>query len=219
MIQPRARSIGAAAAIVVVGLLGGCAGAPTYDDVRADTISAGEEIIATFTQAADVEQSPDGTPYGCSSGGYMYTGQWTVTFAEGTDIAALINALPDALGEEWTVTPGSLPRSDEFVDITDSRRQIGVSVSDYSASYEAPTVDVLATSVCATMPSSGSEHVRARGRRAVSSRHASQAPGDCTRVRGARLPSIATSMIPGSTPSACRTTDANRPAAQTCTSR
>ena len=156
VIPPRAGSVGAAAAIVVVGLLGGCAAAPSYDDVRADTISAGEEIIATFPQDADVEQSPDGTPYSCSSGGYTYTGQWTVTFTEGTDIAALMNALPDALGAQWAVTPGSLPRSDGFVDITDSKRKVGVSVSDYSASYEAPTIDVLATSVCATMPSSGS---------------------------------------------------------------
>ena len=110
----------------------------------------------TFPQDADVEHSPDGTPYSCSSGGYTYTGQWTVTFTEGTDIAALMNALPDALGARWAVTPGSLPRSDGFVDITDSKRKVGVSVSDYSASYEAPTIDVLATSVCATMPSSGS---------------------------------------------------------------
>ena len=42
------RLVRALPALAVMGLLGGCAVAPSYEDVKADTINAGEEIIATF---------------------------------------------------------------------------------------------------------------------------------------------------------------------------
>lgn len=126
--------------------------APSYDEVRADTVSAGEEIIATFPEGADVELRPDDDPYPCDSGGHLYTGQWSVTLPAGTDVSALINALSDVLGENWVVTQGSLPRADDYVDITDTKRDVGVSVTDYSASFASPTIEVLATSRCGTGP-------------------------------------------------------------------
>lgn len=141
-------------AIVIVGLLGGCAVAPNYEDVQSDTVSAAEQIIATFPEDSDVTKRPDSDPYACDSGGYLYTGQWDVTVPEGTDIAALINALPDVLGEDWVVTQGSLPRADDYVDITDTARKVGVSVSVTSSNYPAPTINVYATSACATLASS-----------------------------------------------------------------
>lgn len=126
--------------------------APSYEDVKADTINAGEEIIATFPAPVDVELRPDDDPYSCGSGGHMYTGQWIVTLPEGADVPRLINALPEVLGENWGVTRGSLPRADDYVDITDSGRKVRVSVTDVSASSPAPTIDVLATSRCGTGP-------------------------------------------------------------------
>ena len=131
--------------------------APSYEDVKADTISAGEEIIATFPAPVFVELRPDEDPHPCDSGGHMYTGQWSVTLPEDTDVPGLINALPDVLGENWAVTRGSVPRADDYVDTSDTARNVGVSVTDYSSMLPAPTIEVLATSACGTGPvSSGS---------------------------------------------------------------
>lgn len=95
------------ALVGAVGLLGGCSAMPSYDTVREDTIAAGRDVIATFPASAQVVQQPDLEPYACDSDGYMYTGQWTVTLPTGAEMAPLLAALPDALGDDWVITPGA----------------------------------------------------------------------------------------------------------------
>lgn len=125
----------------------------SYDEVRDDTLSAVGEIIATFPSDAVVVQRPDGEPYACKTGdssnaGYMYTGQWDITFRESTDIAKLIEALPASAGAQWAVTKGSLPRSATYVDVTDSEKHVGASVTDASDPASGPRINILATSAC-----------------------------------------------------------------------
>ncbi len=124
---------------------------PSYDTVREDTIAAGRDVIATFPASAQVVQQPDLEPYACDSDGYMYTGQWTVTLPTGAEMAPLLAALPDALGDDWVITPGGLPRTEGYVDITDTTRKVGVSVSDYSDKATEPTIDMFATSTCGVL--------------------------------------------------------------------
>lgn len=145
-------------ASLAIGALavGGCStltATRSYDEVRDDTVSAVEEIISTFPSDAVVVQRPDGEPYACKTGdssaaGYMYTGQWDITFPASTDVTRLINALPASAGAQWSVTRGSLPRTATYVDVTDSEKHVGASVTDASDPTSGPRINILATSTC-----------------------------------------------------------------------
>ncbi len=149
-------SLKIASLAIAVLAVGGCSTVTvtrSYDEVRDDTLSAVGEIIATFPSDAVVVQRPDGEPYACKTGdssnaGYMYTGQWDITFRESTDIAKLIEALPASAGAQWAVTKGSLPRSATYVDVTDSEKHVGASVTDASDPASGPRINILATSAC-----------------------------------------------------------------------
>ncbi len=137
-------------------IVGGCLTAPanpSYEEVRGDTVSAVGEIIATFPSDAVVVERPDGEPYACKTGdssnaGYMYTGQWDIIFPASADIAKLIDALPASAGAQWAVTKGSLPRTATYVDVTDSEKHVGASVTDASDPTSGPRINILATSAC-----------------------------------------------------------------------
>ena len=137
-------------------IVGGCStvpASPSYEEVRGATVSAVGEILSTFPSDAVVVQRPDGEPYACKTRdsadvGYMYTGQWDITLPASTDVAKIIEALPASVGAQWAVTKGSLPRTATYVDITDSQKHVGASVTGASDPTSGPGINILATSAC-----------------------------------------------------------------------
>ncbi|MDQ1218434.1 hypothetical protein [Microbacterium arborescens] len=125
---------------------------PTYDTVRAETEAAIQRIADELPAGARFSPRPEGSPYGCDSGGVMYTGQWDMYPAPGFDGGRFIETLPDQLGDGFTVEElGFDPGFPALGLIADAYGGTGINVSVGSIDG-ADVVGITALSRCAQPP-------------------------------------------------------------------
>lgn len=125
---------------------------PSYDTVRAETEAAIQRIADELPAGARFSPRPEGSPYGCDSGGVMYTGQWDIYPAAGFDGRRFIETLPDRLGDGFTVEDlGFDPGFPALGLIADAYGGTGMNVSVGSIDG-ADVVGITAISRCAQPP-------------------------------------------------------------------
>lgn len=125
---------------------------PTYDTVRDETEAAIARIADEFPPGTRMVPRPEQSPYGCGSGGVMYTGHWDIYPAPGFDAARFIEDLPDKLGDGFVLQDLGVETSFPLVSfVADAYGGAGIDVSAGSIDG-ADVVDVIALSRCAQPP-------------------------------------------------------------------
>ncbi len=155
----KSRFVGAVALTSVTLLAGGCsANTPTYDAVKAEAITALEEIAATVPQPGEVLRLPEGDPYPCDDplllsqrDGAFFTGQWNVFVPPDFDFDTYISTLPAQLGEDWEAQDLGIEVSFAAVYLVNRERGVSVSVDEAEIDGR-PALDLIAISRCGILP-------------------------------------------------------------------
>lgn len=142
----RARLALAAAGAVLLLMLAACAPAlPSYDTVREETRSAMQLVVDQLPAGTEVEDDSTEEPYGCSQDGVMYTGHWVAFPGDDFDGPGFIDAIPSALGDEWTVDEDAVLPSGPAVNLESDQVSLSIAVVDDDG---AVAVDILGISQC-----------------------------------------------------------------------
>lgn len=140
-------------------VISGCAlTPPTYDQVRAETEDVLRQVANLVPDPKTVEPNEGFEPYPCDdpltlggAKGSFYTGQWVVVVGDTFDIPALIDRVPEELGEGWRIAKLGVPVNHPLVYLVRDSPRMSLTVEE-STFDGRKAVELLAISRCGTLP-------------------------------------------------------------------
>lgn len=143
-----------------IGLLTihGCAlTPPTYDQVRAETNDVLRQVAELVPEPKAVEPNEEFEPYPCDDPltlggrkGSFYTGQWLVFVDDTYNVSALIDRVPEQLGEGWRIEKLGVPVNHPLVYLVRDSPRMSLTVEE-STFDGRKAVELLAISRCGTL--------------------------------------------------------------------
>lgn len=146
------RALVFAAAVSVCLLLGGCgmSAEPSLDEVRGETRDVMQQIVDQLPSGTTVDdRSKDDDVTGCSGDGVAYIGHWVATPGARFDGKNFVDALPNALGDEFDVDEDAVEVSVPAVSLDSNGMVFDVMVVEEDG---VTVVDVFAVSRCGATP-------------------------------------------------------------------
>jgi hypothetical protein len=136
--------------IIGAALLAGCVPLQTYEEAKAKTNAAMQNIVDQLPANVEVEVLSKGEPGPCSGGdGGSYTARWFATVEDGFDGAAFIETLPDKLPRDFREFDSGVEWSSPGVNFFHDAAYISVEFYDRRGYHG---VFISAISGCAQLP-------------------------------------------------------------------
>ncbi|MDF2046258.1 hypothetical protein P2P98_08810 [Microbacterium sp. Kw_RZR3] len=139
-------------------MISGCAPTPpTYDQVRAETHDVLRQVADLVPDPKTVEPNEEFEPYPCDDQltlgggkGSFYTGQWLVFVEDTFDVPALIDRVPEELGEGWRIDKLGVPVNHPLVYLVRDSPRMSLTVEESTLDGR-KAVELLAISRCGTL--------------------------------------------------------------------
>lgn len=139
-----------AAALSLVGC--SATALPTHSEIQAEADRVGGEIIAAIPNPVDAPKRPDTVPLPCE-GGELFTGNWDVHLPEGSDVAAIMTALPSQPSLSWmSKATVETERSSSYLALVRASDKLVVNMIGTPGKKDVPTILVTVISACGQSP-------------------------------------------------------------------